>query len=813
MILRFNCTNWKTTAGGKTRAGYPSRARCIGFSVIGCLFATWGVFLSPTTIAAREVDTFLEPVPMVQDVDGEQVRQSIQRGVRFLLQDQNAEGYWNEFPGQLGALPALVVLALLNCDVEPDSPELRDALRKISQQKPTMTYSSSLIIMALAQADPVRYRPQIRQHAEFLVSIQTALGGWGYSGGTWQDSSNAQFAILALHEAQLAGVPINREVWQRARNYWESAHDGRGGGSFGYQPGRATATGSMTCAGVCSMVFIDENLEQAAATVRGDTVNCCQNAKPSPMIEVGLDWLGKYFSVTRNPSQRGGGAHASALYYYLYSLERTGRITGRRFIGTHDWYREGTKQLLSNQQLDGSWRNPHDRSEGDPLIATSMALLFLSKGLRPILIGKYKHGDDASWDPHPLGIHLLTRFVEEAWTRKLNWQTIEAKVATPNDLLETPVLHITGDRRLKLTFEQIANLKKYLDSGGFLFIEAQNGFGCPSAKLFDQDVRELLSVLIPDSKLEVLKPDHAVWTSHFQIQPDQDFPLLGIQSCCRTSVIYCAGPLTGFWQLKKPNMVDYSDTVQKKINYTVQVGTNILAFATGNELKDKLDRPKMDAADQQVRELVGRRILVPKLRHRSGFDDAPMALANLLRRVSQDRGVQFSSQVEFADADLESLLDYPIVFVHGRGKISLNQEEREALRVHLERGGFVFGDAICGDKAFADSFREEMRSVLPAAQWEPVAREDWLLSERYGGYKIGQVQMRLPGAEAGQGPRSVTTDVKLEGMRVGERYRVIFSPYDISCALESGTSSSCFGYTTDDAARLGANILLYALQP
>ena len=41
---------------------------------------------------------------------------------------------------------------------------------------------------------------------------------------------------------------------------------------------------------------------------------------------------------------------------------------------------------------------------------------------------------------------------------------------------------------------------------------------------------------------------------------------------------------------------------------------------------------------------------------------------------------------------------------------------------------------------------------------------------------------------------------------------VIFSPYDISCALEAGVSMECKGYVREDAAKLGINVLLYALQ-
>ena len=52
----------------------------------------------------------------------------------------------------------------------------------------------------------------------------------------------------------------------------------------------------------------------------------------------------------------------------------------------------------------------------------------------------------------------------------------------------------------------------------------------------------------------------------------------------------------------------------------------------------------------------------------------------------------------------------------------------------------------------------------------------------------------------------------LEGVEIEGRLAVVFSPYDLSCALENQASLECKGYVREDAARIGANILLYALQ-
>ena len=48
-------------------------------------------------------------------------------------------------------------------------------------------------------------------------------------------------------------------------------------------------------------------------------------------------------------------------------------------------------------------------------------------------------------------------------------------------------------------------------------------------------------------------------------------------------------------------------------------------------------------------------------------------------------------------------------------------------------------------------------------------------------------------------------------MRIDGRWAVIFSPLDISCALENHEAIECRGYRREDAARIALNVLLYAI--
>jgi hypothetical protein len=122
---------------------------------------------------------------------------------------------WQDNNGQPGGLTALCTLAILNSGVPATDERVRPALDYLcAGGKPTMVYSSSLTIMALAAAYPTAkpekrtlYAARIKEHALWLQAVQISdgerKGGWRYSRESGQgDNSNSQFALLGLHEAE-----------------------------------------------------------------------------------------------------------------------------------------------------------------------------------------------------------------------------------------------------------------------------------------------------------------------------------------------------------------------------------------------------------------------------------------------------------------------------------------------------------------------------------------------------------------------------------------------------------------------------------
>ncbi len=752
----------------------------------------------------------------LKDVSAEAVRQAVAQGVRFLKDQRSRDGSWPKH-ARIGDVTALVTLALLNAGEDPNSRLMQGSLDYIDaemHEEVLTTYSAGLKIMAMATADPdgKRYRRDVQRAVDWLVETQSRSGGWSYGmgGRGVGDASNSQFAILGLHEASKMGIEIDQRVWERAQGYWEASFVA--GGGFDYKPVGGNATPSMTCAGIASWIIIDENLTNFRDLVKGDRAVCCDVTDRMGRVEKSIELLGRRFGT------RGRGG---AQYYYLYALERAGRLSGQRFFGPHDWYRAGAKTIVSQQnKVTGAWRGS-GLGENKEVIATSMALLFLAKGKRPVAIGKYEYGQNNQWNQHPKGVHYLTRELEKQWSKlkksgsvKLNWQTVRSKDATVDNLLESPVLHISGSKAINLNEFQKENLKKYIETGGFIFAEACDGEGCRDGRPFDRSFKELMAELFPESSLEPLPADHPLWSAHHTILPNSERPILGLQACCRTSVVYCPKNLSCYWNLKRPGFKKFiqnkpNPKLQQRVNYCAELGVNVIAYATGRQLREKGETPKLEE-DNATTVLVNRALNIPKLIHSGGSDEAPNAWKNMLKQLDTV-GLQISLEKKMVKPNLEEISDFPILFMHGRTAFSFSADQREALRAHLEAGGFIFADAICSNRAFRESFQREILEITGERLKKiPANHEMW--SDRFSGRRIDRVTLRTKDATVAGGFRESLVPPEFEGLEMDGRLVVALSGHDLSCALENVAVSQCDGYTRADAEKIGFNVLLYALR-
>jgi len=789
------------------------------------------------------------------DLSPDDVRNAMQLGIRYLQSSQRDNGTWlpEVAPRQDGGITALCALALLNAGETPDEPHVKKALEYLRKLPPRSTYVVSLQTMVLCHATPVDDQLIIARNVEWLEDAQVKngpadrKGGWSYS--MWDgrsfaaDGSNSQFAMLALYEAARAAeshhihLTIHRQTWERIHNYWiNNQIDGRRAdyGAWPYQK-LWSGTGSMTCAGIAAMVISGDVLHEPDAKVTGDQIDGCYRAPSADLerIDNGIDWLRRHFTVLGNPPTTPADAGLWH-YYYLYGLERAGRLTARRKIGEYDWYREGAKYLVhavGPVASRSSWQG-RTHVETDENLATSLALLFLSKGRWPVLMAKVQFGSPAGpsdpppWDRHRSDVGNLTIYVQAKWKQELTWQVIDLRKASVDDLLQVPVLFFSGGGdplpRSGAERERLAsNLRDYVDRGGFIFAD---GDGCSHE--FDKPFRKLMELVFqkPEYRFKKLDASHPIWRAEEDVAPNQVRLLLGIDYGCRTSVVYAPSDppedpkpsLSCLWELSRGGQREsYSPSVQEKIHGGLVIGINVLAYATNRELIEKdLIAEKVVTEDRNDKMVRGK-FAVAKLEHPGGCDAAPRALANLMEQAGHELNIRVETHPKLISMQDPALFDYPVVFMHGRNAFHLTDGERQALREYVQRGGLLFADAICGNEAFAESFRREMGLVFPKNPLENIPPRDPIWTDKYGGSNLTAVTRLDPQPGRADEPMKTAkrqVPPELKGVRFGDRYGVIFSEFDLSCALEKHESMECRGYTREDATRIGLNVLRYAIQ-
>jgi hypothetical protein len=800
--------------------------RIAAFAIIIPIAAVFGSICGPARAVGAD-----------QDLTSEQVKGALSSGMGYLASQQISNGSFLSGGLGRGAYPvgptALATLSLLNSGMDTNDPVIRRALHYLRDyHDPGGTYETSLMIMALVAAKEWdRDKLRIASLAAKLETMQTPRGmnagmwnyGLGQLGGGSEDNSNSQFAILGLREAAVAGVRIRRRTWELASEHFIDTQNADGG--WGYHVNDQNSTGSMTCSGIGCLVICDQMLGSSGDDLNADgTPKCCNQApRSNRALRRGVQWLSHYFAVGQNP-----GHGATWVLYYLYGVERAGRLSGQRFFGHHDWYREGASWLIEGQtRHDGSWNATFTAIETDKVVASSFALLFLSKGLAPVLINKLNYGppvderklDDETlpnWNLHPNDIRNLTEYTSGLphWPKLLTHQEVDLEKVmmqgSVRDLLQAPILFISGADDPKFSDPQVQLLRSYVDQGGFIFaVQNCNGAG------FDDGIRSLARRIYAsgDAQLKRLPPEHPIYRAEYPLDPEST-ELWGVDFGCRTSFVYAPHDHSCLWDKwsfqPAPKRTAQFNAVLLR---SMRVGVNVVAYATGREPYDKLNVPQ-EQVTSGVPDRIERGLLqVAKLRHTGDWDAAPKALHNVLLALNRMSGLMASTHQKNLVPSDENLRTYPLAYLHGRSTFQFSPEEIGKMREYLNGGAVLFADACCGSPQFDQSFRNLVQQLFPNQKLERIPITHELFSPGIG-FDIRKVKRRIPQSGNLTDPLDPTMregEPFLEGIQIKGRYCVIYSKYDLSCALERQASVSCAGYDYRDAVKIAVNVIRYAL--
>lgn len=786
------------------------------------------------------------------------VNRAIEKGKAALVRLEGGRGNWegqetagkllSYFAEQNGGVTALATLALLTSGTPAEDKVVARGLDYLRNLELKRTYVVALTTMAFAEARQPRDLERIKRNADWLLEKAVyrggKLAGWGYPHESpgYVDGSNTQYALLGLFAARQAGVKIDDQKWLDIRDLYLRSQKDESSTSAYWRYDLAQdvpqygASFTMTVAGLCGLLISGMGISESRQRLdeaTGVAANCGVYETNGPFAK-GMNWVAARFSFDKAPNMK------MSTMYNVYGIERLGRLSGQRFIGKgdkYDWYREGCKFLLDTQNDDGTWTRSEANMIADkvPPIGTSFALLFLCKGRTPLLITKFAHGDFTV----PRGGGLVERGTSEAivgWNRKQNdvrnlvefasrelfnginlgWQAYDSRKVTLNEaaikaevegLLACPIVYMNGHGPIVLTAQQEAILKRYIDEGGFLFAEA-----CCGDEEFAKSFHQLMRKLFPDNQLSRMPPEHPIWRSFFQVSP-ADFPFVdAMERGCKTVVVLTQTPMAGYWEESRFSPTRGQPATNRG-QRAWQFAGNVIAYATGMQPPEQRGTMRM-IVDADRESAPPRGAFKPvQLRLRDEPPPAPAAMRNLTAYLAAatniDSDLKPTLGIQPIDPDLSK---FKFVYLHGRKRFTLDDQEIQNLKAHLELDGLLFADAACGRKEFDESFRALMKTMFPDKPLEVIPPTDELYSEKINGAALRSVKRREKADGAGPDGGYKELPPHLEGIKIDGRWVVIYSKWDVGCALEKHNSTECLGHTPDSALRIGAAAVLYSLK-
>jgi Domain of unknown function (DUF4159) len=780
----------------------------------------------------------------------DKVKSSLDKGIGYLKKRQeNRGGEWNWENSELlnqawsGGTSCLATLALLTAGVNPTEREIQRAMPYIRSLKPTQTYVVALQAMVLAEIGEAKDLNIIQNDVDFLLKSRMRPGGelmgWSYGmeGHVDADNSNTQYALLGLLAGRQAGAKIDQKDWEEIQRFYIRTQikvEPRSGG-WPYRPTshgtemRDGPSHSMTCAGLSGLFIasVELNSNKQEFDPATGIAQKCGLYEENDAVAKGMNWLARNFKF-----EMAGEMHR-ATFYNVYGIERVGRLSGQRFIGEHDWYREGCELLCGvkpsdlHQADDGSWRMGAG-IDNMPVISTSFALLFLSKGRTPILISKLAFdgmdNNKLDWNhKHSDARHLVEYASKNLFKKQpLAWQIFDPRLADIekedrfneelSNLLQSPVLYMTGHAAPNLTPRQIELLRRYIDEGGFIFAEA-----CCGSKAFAEGFRKLMDkVFNRESQLITLRPEHPIWSAHIPLDPAEFIrgrPTEELIQCiergCKTVVVFSPQPMAGYWEDSK-FMPQNNKEATARGELTYQFAGNVIAYATGLEMpKPRLT--KVELTDRTEEKNVPRsEMVLAQLRHDGDWHPAPQALRNLAAYLRGHFQLDVALTKEEVRPSDTNLPQYKFMYMHGRRQFTIEDEEVRNIRNNLLTGATLFGDACCGASEYDKAFRDLVSKLYPDKKLERIPLDDYLYSEKLNGRAITSVKCRK--GEAASVSEYTDMPPELEGVKVGNRWVIIYSKFDIGCALEKSKSSACKGHDHESAQILAAAAVLYSLK-
>ncbi len=425
------------------------------------------------------------------------VRQAIDALGQSIVEAHHTRRHWDppRMPSgesvrqHTGGYTALAALALITAGHDAQVSPLREALDYLESVEPDGTYAVAFRAQVWA-ALPDRYLGALRRDIDRLVeSFHHEQGGWDYLCQPVDriprvSPSTRHVAMLALHAAAGRGIDVPPSMLARIDQATMASQHDSGGWSY-YED--TPATGSMTAAGVFTLVLVQDLLQAPSRVSR----------QRQQAIDAGLQWLDERFEASPCP---GGGRCAKFPMYWLYALERMALATGCRTLRERDWLRDAVAHAMETLcTWDGGAGWSTRRHTGHAALRKRcFALMLLHRSMIPLscaILDTGEHQGIVMARALQATLHLEHE-TNTSWQRVRMCDSVDAWLEAPMLVVssrQAPAF-LRGQKRAlaawsrdstrpRPDFPEAAQLREYFDQGGLAVVPAASG---SATRLFRQ---------------------------------------------------------------------------------------------------------------------------------------------------------------------------------------------------------------------------------------------------------------------------------------------------------------------------------------
>ncbi len=335
--------------------------------LLTCTLLTMLTILLPTTASAAKKDP--------------QVLKATERALDWLAKQQK-RGYWEANGGQYRvAMTALAGMAFVSegstttrGKYASNIEKAVDYLIEVSQpngligynQDYHYTYGHGFSMLFLSQIygeeEDAGRREQLKKvltkAVQFCAEAQTTAGGWGYvsakDGHDFDEGSTCVTQVQGLRACRNAGIPVPKEIIDRAKAYIEKCMTGDGGIQYSLKSGGGSRP-PITAAALASMFNAGEY----------------ENDVTKKMLA--------YCEKNVWPASGNNSLHGHWHYTHLYYAQVMYRLGDEKF---NKYFNDVSKDILRKQSANGSWQEGHI----GPVYTTAInvTILLMDNGYLPI---------------------------------------------------------------------------------------------------------------------------------------------------------------------------------------------------------------------------------------------------------------------------------------------------------------------------------------------------------------------------------------------------------------------------------------------